>query len=511
MNPNARAKSLYGARGAVVSGHHLATLAASDILRQGGSLIDAVIASSAVLTVALPHTSSMGGCAMLLYFDAATGRTHALNGSGKAPLAADRAMFERMPQRGSRSWLTPALVRFWARAYGRFGALPWPGLFEPAIALARQGLACPEELARNLARADDSLLSQPGFREAFLPRGDRLSAGDMLVQPRVADVLSEIADKGEDGFYKGWVADSLLAFSASTEGLLSAEDLEGASADWVSPLAMAAGDVGVQVMPPNSSGWIMLEQLRRNWGGGLEVRATQDKASAMADAILAAIDVIAHKDRDPQEVMEAYAAGHAGECALPVKHRFSAEPGDTTGFVAMDAQGNAVSMLQSIFQPFGSGCVDPGTGIIFNNRMYDFSLSEDSPNRLRPGQRPVHTLNPYLVMRREKLVMAGVSPGGVSQTTTGFQVIDHAMRSGMSLGAVVSEPRWSLGRDGTVLLEEGIDGRVAQRLRERGLTVVENSAHEFYFGSVKAVRALEGGRMLEAAADPRRQAHAIVW
>src|SRR5690606_11039455 len=126
---------------------------------------------------------------------------------------------------------------------------------------------------------------------------------------------------------------------------------------------------------------------------------------------------------------------------------------------------------QSIFQPFGSGCVDPGTGIIFNNRMYDFSLSEDSPNQLRPGRRPVHTLNPYLVMRREQLVMAGVSPGGVSQRTTGFQVIDHVLRSGMSLGAVVSEPRWSLGRDGTVLLEEDIDGRVAQRLRERGLTV----------------------------------------
>lgn len=507
MASNSQVKSLYGRHAALVSGHHLASRAADEALKAGGSLIDAMIAASAMLGVALPHTSSLGGCAMMLYFDAASGKVHALNGSGRAPLAAEPALFpDGLPQRGSRSWLTPTLVRFWARAHERFGRLPWHSLFEPAIAGAREGLGCSEELGRNLRLAGDQVLHQPGFRQAFGASGGLLGSGELFVQPCMARVLEEVARQGEPGFYQGWVAASMLEFSRSTGGLLTAEDLAQTQADWVDALAHDANGACVHVMPPNSSGWLMLEQLANR-------TTLPDPVSRISQDILMAIDIIARKNDAPARAGAAASSVSHGDggSAYPVRRPHSCEPGDTTGFVGVDAGGNAVSMLQSVFQPFGSGCVDPGTGVLFNNRMYDFSLDPGSANCLEPRKRPVHTLNPYLVLKRGAAYVAGASPGGVSQTTTGFQILRELLDGPSSLAAAVRRPRWSLGRDGTVLLEEGIAQGVAQQLRAQGLNVIENSNHEFYFGSVKVVRVHDEACMREAAADARREAYAIAW
>jgi gamma-glutamyltranspeptidase/glutathione hydrolase len=167
-------------------------------------------------------------------------------------------------------------------------------------------------------------------------------------------------------------------------------------------------------------------------------------------------------------------------------------------------------MLQSVFQPFGSGCVDPGTGVLFNNRMFDFSLERGHANEVGPQMRPAHTLNPYLILREGRAHLAGVSPGGISQTTTGLQIVARALGVEESLGEIVTRDRWSLGRDGTVLLEPGVDAEAARQLRAAGLSVTEGSEHEFYFGSAKVVRRTAQG-LIEAAADPRRQACAAAW
>lgn len=499
---NSRAKSLYGRHHAVVGGHHLATRAAESVLQQGGSLIDAMIAASAVLTVTLPHTSSMGGCAMMLYFDAETASVHALNGSGRAPLAASPECFgDAMPRRGARACVTPTLVRFWARAHERFGRQPWETLFAAAIRHAGEGTGCPEELARNLRLADDELRAQPGFAAAFAPQGRLLQAGQAYTQPQVARLLREVASRGEDGFYRGWAADSLLGYSQANGGLLGPDDLAQADAFWTESRHAPCMGHAVHVMPPNSLGVLMLRQLQ-----GREARAGAQPD--MADEILDAIAAV--KNLKPQ-IGDPSKTGPLAFSAPPFEvHKVSCEPGDTTGFVAMDARGNALAMLQSVFQPFGSGCVDPGTGVLLNNRMFDFSLQPDSPNVVAPGARPAHTLNPYLVLRDGAAHLAGVSPGGISQTTTGAQIVAAALRGDATLGDIVSRPRWSLGRDGTVLLEPGIPQQIVDRLAQQGLKVIENSTHEFYFGSAKVVRRHADG-MLEAAADQRRQANATAW
>ena len=266
-------------------------------------------------------------------------------------------------------------------------------------------------------------------------------------------------------------------------------------------------------MPPNAVAVRTLQRPARGDAAG-RPRGDADAAPAI-EAAIAAIAAGRNRVGDigrtpvtladfgiaPPVFADAHRTGFAGS---------RAGVGDTTGFVAMDADGNALAMLQSVFQPLGSGAVDPGTGILLNNRMFDFSAVPGEVNAVAPGVRPSHTLNPWLVRDGRGVLAAGVSPGGVSQTTTGFQIASGAMDPRTTLGELVARPRWSLARDGTVLLEPGMPAGVAEALRARGHAVEENSRHEFYFGSAKAVRR-NGNGLVEAAADHRRQATAMAW
>ena len=510
----ARPRSHYGRQAGLASGHHLAALAAHDCLAEGGSLADAMVAASAVLAVVLPHASSLGGCAMMVCFDARSRQVLALNGSGRAPLAAQPESFASgLPQRGVRAAVVPTLVRLWARAHERLGRLPWQRLLAPAIRLAADGTGVPEELARNLASADAKVRGQPGFDELLRPRGQDLAAGDLLRQPALAGILQAIADEGEAGFYDGPAARSLVLFSRAHDGLFAPEDFALAQADWVTPWSGACGDCTVDVMPPNSVGVLMLQQLAR-WDHAGRPQGEADVAPAI-EAAIAAIAAGRNRVGDIQRTPSTPADFGIAPPSFADAHRTRfpdsrAGVGDTTGFVAMDADGNALAMLQSVFQPLGSGAVDPGTGILLNNRMFDFSAEPGNVNAVAPGVRPSHTLNPWLVRDARGVFAAGVSPGGVSQTTTGFQIASGAMDPQTTLGELAARPRWSLARDGTVLLEPGMPAGVVAALRSRGHPVEENSRHEFYFGSAKVVRR-NGGGFIEAAADHRRQAVALAW
>jgi len=515
-----RPKSQYGRIAAISSGHHLATLTAQRVVEQGGSLVDTMVAASAMLAVTMPHAGSLGGCGMLLYFDAATHTVHAINGSGRAPASTpvEALAASGMPQHGVAAAVTPTLVRLWAQAHERFGRLSWAALLAPAIAAADAGIGTPEELARNLALADATVLAQPGFQEAFCRKGKLLAAGQPMRQPRLAEVLQTIAKRGADGFYTGWVARSLADFNTEHGGWITQDDLARAQADWCDSWHTSYAGRRVHVMPPNSVGVLMLRQLElrataRDGGAQEGPEADVLRAIAVMERYKARIGDPARRRAMPSEfdlgerhIVQRDADGRAGTGARP-----SAEPADTTGFVAMDIAGNAIALLQSVYQPLGSGCVDTGTGVLLNNRMAAFASQPGTINSVQPMARPAHTLNPYLVLTSAgRAELAAVSPGGVGQTTTGLQLASGALETDATLGELVGRPRWSLASDGSVLLEPGMADGVAEALRTRGLTVVEDSTHAFYFGSVKAVRA-HGHGGFEAAADQRRQAHAAAW
>lgn len=497
--------SRYGQRFGVATGHHLATRAAATQLERGGSLVDAMISASAVLTVVLPHATSLGGCGMMLIHDAASGRTQALNGSGIAPAQATPARYDgAIDARGPRSWITPGLVRLWAQAYRRHGRLPWSALLQPAIDLAADGVPFSSELARNLHLASPQVRQQPGFDAAFrIGRADR-EAGVPWRQAALGATLDRIAGQGEAGFYQGPVAEALCRFASETGGLLLADDLQRITADWREPIHQGYGRFSASVMPPNSVGPLMLAQLQRLRDGFDQGRDPRLLAQILqARAILPALhDRIA--DPDASWPWQGFGAG--GE--LPPQR--PDDPGDTAGIVLVDREGNGLAMLQSVFQPFGSGCVDPATGVLMNNRLSEFSLDPARHNCLAPGKRPVHTLNPYLVCHRGRPVLFAVSPGGVSQTTTGVQCISNAMIDGMRLPEAIDAPRWSIARDGQIMCEPGFSPIVVERLRAAGIDVVTDTLHPFYFGSIKAVRLHPQGA-LEAAADLRREADAVAW
>lgn len=503
--PRPRARC-FGTRRAAATGHHLASRAALATLARGGSLVDAMIAASAMLTVALPHATSLGGCAMMLAYDAASKQTVALNGTGTAPASADPSRFAAgaIDARGPRSWVVPGLVALWGNAHARFGRLAWPTLFAEAIAAARDGIGFSSELARNLSLAGAEVRRQPGFAQAFLSDGRDRVAGELYRQPALAGTLRRIAADGARAFYRGPAARALADFSQTHGGLLSYDDFVGFDAYWSEPVRQVFGAHEVNVMPPNSVGVLMLAQL-----ASLDARRHDSPDDATLAQILVARERLGQlHDRvaDPAARWP-LDANSADGTAMPAR-RIS-EPGDTAGIVLADAEGNALAMLQSVFQPFGSGCVDASTGILMNNRLHEFSLDPARHNVLAPGKRPVHTLNPYMVLRDGRPTWCAVSPGGVSQTTTGVQFLANVLDRGMALPDAIDAPRWSLSRGGDILCEPGFSANVIGRLESQGIAVTRDSLHPFYFGSLKAVRLHEGG-VLEASADLRREASAMV-
>lgn len=512
MQQPPRPKSQYGRVTALASGHHLATLTAQRVIEHGGSLVDAMVAASAMLTVTLPHAGSLGGCGLMLVFDAASHQVQVLNGTGRAPAATPVADLAAagMPRHGVRAAITPTLVRLWARAHERFGRLPWAQLLAPGIAAASTGIGTSEELARNLLQADPAVVAQPGFTDAFHRHGQALAAGQPMRQPQLAEVLQAIARQGEAGFYSGWVARSLAAFCAEHGGWMGQDDLNHAQADWAESWSTHYAGRQVHVAPPNSAGVLMLRQLNlRAAAGASQNDPAHDvlRAVAVLQRYRARLGDPARRRLMPADFELGERRIGDGPSNALATHL---TPADATGFVAMDVDGNAVALLQSVFEPLGSGAVDPGTGVLLNNRMAEFRAEPGQPNSVHPLARPAHTLSPWMVVHGNRAELAAISPGGIGQTTGGLQLASGALETEATLGELAGRPRWSLNHAGEVLLEAGMDAEVAPTLLAHGLVVRENAGQELYFGSVKAVRAHAHGG-LEAVADLRRQAHAVAW
>lgn len=509
-----RSKSTYGADIAISAEHPSATLAALDCYRRGGSMVDAMIAASAVLATVLPHACSLGGEGMVLIRDAQSSKIYGLNGAGRAPAGVDGAFEAQLPQRGPSVCITPTLVRLWYSAHRKFGRTPMKELLGPARRIAEQGSFVPEEMVHNLTRVTDDIRSQPGFDTLFSCDGRLMTSGDLMKQEALARVFDALSDDGEDAFYRGPIMRSMVDWLQGHGGLLSSEDLAASAATWVDPMSVRQHGRRVLAMPPNSGGVLMLKHLS-DWS-----RHTLDpQVPELAARIDQCVKIIAaHRRNIGSDISDSdlgfLNSTHNGASLSPRvadgdANRTHVDIGDTAAFCAVDAAGNMVALLQSVFQPFGSGVVDPGTGILFNNRIYDFGQDAASRSRLKAGARPVHTLNPWMVVDDDGTMLAGASPGGISQVVTGAQLILASRDNKKTLGEIVCAPRWSTSRTGEILLESGIDLSIAEYLRSAGYAVVEDSSHPFYFGSAQMVRLRSS--CLEAAADDHRDAVALAY
>ena len=547
-----------GRRGAVVSPHYLASQAGLGILRAGGNAVDAAIATNASLAVVAPHGCGLGGDAFWLIWDGA--ELTGLNGSGRSGAAADleaarAANGERLPIRGPWTVTVPGAVRSWGDAHARFGRLPWPDLLAPAIELA-EGVPAGWSWVAAVERGLATFGARSDWARAYRPHGRAWREGEIVVIPRLATTLRRIADEGASAVYEGELAARAAAFLASRGVPIEARDLARHASTWTTPIRTTYRGVEATSHPPNSCGTIALQLLN--------VLATVDApapgafdAHGVADAawvhlgLEAARATLAERERwlsDPQtmppgalEAMlsPARAAELAGgidpQRATPAAPLDGPGGGGTVYLATADEWGGVVSLIESNYLGFGSGLVDPETGIGYQNRGASFSLDPTHVNVLTPHKRPMHTLSPGMLFRDGRPWVVHGSMGGEVQPQIFAQVVSALVDGGMDVATAVAAPRWAAdvpdhhAPPNLTVLETRYHAEVVAGLRARGHDVVQRSAFDAGLGHAHAIELLYGESSpaptdegppggerdaptaFAAAADPRSEGSAAVW
>ena len=522
-----------GNTGAVTAGHPLAAEAGLRVLEAGGLAMDAAITAAAMLAVARPHMNGVGGDTFLLYYDAATNLTYALNGSGRAgsaktleELKADG--LERMPGSGPLSVSVPGAVGAWAEGLRRFGTISFAAALEPAIALATAGLPVSERLAEDIAGAEAKLRREPEAARIFLPGGAPPQPGDILPQPDLAETLRTLQDRGPDALYTGALGRTIVQFLQARGGLITHNDMADYLPEWTQPISTRYQGLQVMAFPPNTQGVTLLEELAILQHVDPDLAAlghnSADYLHTVSEAIrLAFID----RDRevaDPQAMrvsvdelldetrIRTLAATIDPSGPAPRLETEAAEDHPNTVYViAVDQYGNVVSLIQSLFATFGSGLVVPDTGIVLQNRGSLFTFEEDHPNVFAPRRRPFHTLCPVIVLSNERPWLALGSPGGDGQTHTIVQVLNNIRLFGMSPQEAIDAPRLRRLGDGSLAIEDRVPQDVRDALEARGYTVHARSGWTAEFGGAQAVLVDQIAGRRRAGADRRREGWALAY
>jgi gamma-glutamyltranspeptidase/glutathione hydrolase len=539
-----------GSRGAVVAPHHLATAAGLAVLRDGGSAVDAAIAANAVLAVVMPNGCGLGGDAFWLVWDAREARLVALNGSGAAGRAVDPDAlvargWQRLPRRGPWTVTVPGAVASWGEAHRRWGRRPWASLLAPAIELAEEGYPAWDEFIAAVERTAALLTEEgeawtTGFGQVFRPHGRPWRLGERVRLPALAATLKVIATGGAAAFYRGELADRQARFLAAAGSPLTREDLEGHRSRWEEPVTTTYRGVTVATHPPNASGIVALELLNiletvdpphRAAFGHAGVEDPQWVHLAVEAARLAWEDrnrYLADPAFHPVPVDQLVDKGYAARLAETIDRRWTRSPapigdrdGETVFLAVVDGEGNGVSLIQSNYAGFGSGLVDPATGIHYQNRGTSFRLDPDHPNRLAPGKRPLHTLIPAVLLRDGQPWVFLGSMGGEAQPQILAQLVSNLVDGGLDVAWTVAVPRWfaapadPFGPLDAVLLEPRLDPAVVEGLRRRGHRVELVEPFDPTLGQAHAIELVDGGPgaggTLAAATDPRSAGLPAVW
>ena len=525
--------------GMVVAPHHLAAQAGRDVLRDGGSAVEAMVAAAAAIAVVYPHMNAIGGDGFWLIHDPAQpGQPPlAIDACGPAAAAADTGWYARqghsqaIPSRGPLAALTVAgTVGGWAKALASTAhwqaPLPLARLLADAIRHAEQGCTVSaSQHALNHQKLAE-LQHQPGFADTYMPGGTVPAVGSLLRQPALAATLHTLAQDGLDSFYFGPLAQRIAQGLADLGSPLVAADLAAYRAELVAPLRVQLREAEVFNLPPPTQGLAAL--LILGLFDRLQVAEAEGFAhlhglvEATKQAFLVRDAVVTDPGRlpaDPQGFLEAaeldVRARHIHpQHALPWPQ--PAVPGDTIWMGAIDAQGRAVSFIQSVYWEWGSGVVLPGTGICWQNRGISFALDPAALNHLQPGRKPFHTLNPSLARFADGRVMPYGTMGGEGQPQTQAAVYTRYARFGQRLQQAVSAPRWLLGRtwgdaSTSLKLESRFDPALVDQLRNAGHVVEQlGEAYSDTMGHAGALVRHADGR-IEGAADPRSDGAAAGW
>jgi len=445
-----------GTHGMVAAEHPLQALAGLRVLEKGGNAIDAAVAVFYMTAVVEQHQSGLGGDAFLLAYVAGQKRVVFINGTGPAPKLATLQRYRqegRIPADGILSNTVPGAVGGFDLALKKYGTRKYPELLTDAIAAAREGHPLTHWAAGNHNASITKLSPYPSSVKALLKNGGRFEVGDLLVQPDLARSLEMISREGADTFYRGKLARLTADFYEKHGGLLRYEDLASYQPEEGAPIRTSYKGHDVYQSAPNSQGIVLLQAL--NLIEPVDLKSMGHNSVAYVHTLVEALK-LAFADRDhwvadprfsnvpTEQLLSKRYAAERRKLIDPQRARPGVAPygmpGETSSFSIADRFGNLVSVTHSVNGTFGSGIVVEGGGYVLNNRLQYFSLNDKDANVLAPGKRPRHTINPALVMKDGKPLMAFNTPGGDNQPQAMLQAFLNVVEFGMSPQLALEQP-----------------------------------------------------------------------
>jgi len=538
--PWATRSEVIAQNGMVCTSHPLAGQVALDILKKGGTAIDASIAANACLGLMEPTGCGIGGDLFAIVWDAKTQKLHGLNASGRSPKALTRAYFlekglTSIPAYGPLPVTVPGCVDGWFELHRRFGKLPMREVLQPAIGYAEQGFPVTELIAYYLQASARRFADYPNFRETYTLGGKAPEKGDVFRNPALANTYRLLAEKGRDEYYKGSIARAIAGFLREQGGFLALDDLAAHRSEWIDPVSVNYRGYDVWELPPNGQGIAALQML--NILEGYEFKP-EDYGTARHIHLFSEAKKLVFEDRakyyaDPEfaktplrELLSKEYAASRRALISPDRSATRVAAGDpfannTIYLTVADREGNMISLIQSNYRGMGSGMVPPGLGFMLHDRGELFSLDSAHANVFAPGKRPFHTIIPAFVTKDGQPFLSFGVMGGDFQPLGHVQIVMNLVDFGMNLQEAGDAPRLdhqagnsdptgaatgSSSGGGQILLESGFSYETIRQLLQMGHRVGYTLGS---YGGYQAIRWDPARRVYFGASESRKDGGAV--
>jgi gamma-glutamyltranspeptidase / glutathione hydrolase len=502
--------------GMVATSHPLATQAALEILKKGGSAVDAAITANAMLGLMEPTGCGIGGDLFAIIWDVKTGKLHGLNASGRSPKSLTREYFiengyKFIPSSGALSVSVPGAVDGWFELHRKFGTLDMQTILQPAIDYGNKGFPVTELIAYYLDRSVARLGHFPNFRETYMPGGKMPAKGEIFRNPMLANTYAILARDGRDAFYRGEIARTIASHVQETGGYLSLEDLASHTSTWIEPVSTNYRGYDIWQLPPNGQGIAALQMLNI-----LELYdiASMGLYSAEYIHLFTEAKKLAYEDRakyyadmdfGPVPVQKLISKEYAHERNKLINRERAArtyDPGipegpNTIYLTVADKDGNMVSLIQSNYRGMGSGVTPPGLGFVLQNRGEGFTLEEGRFNTFEPGKRPFHTIIPAFITKDGIPFMSFGVMGGDMQPQGHVQIVVNMIDFGMNIQEAGDAPR---------IYHTGSSEPTGQKMTDGGIMMLESG---FPYENIRSL--IEKGHKVQWTVGPYGGYQAIMW
>ena len=508
-----------GQNGMVATSHPLATQIGLDILKQGGTAVDAAIAANIALGLMEPTGNGIGGDLFAIIWDAQSKKLHGLNASGPAPMNLSIDYFEqqglkKIPAYGPLPVTVPGAVDGWVKLHEKFGKLKFKSLFEPTIEYAEKGFPITETIAYYLDKSQKRFENYPNFSEVWVKNGRMPQKGEIFKNPQLANTLRIIAEKGRAGFYEGKIAQTMANFVQAQGGFLTYDDLAGFHSEWTQPVSSNYRGYDVWELPPNGQGIAALQILNILENYDLKKMGlfsseyihlfTEAKKIVFADRAKYYADPNFSNIPVNELISKSYAKERAKLINLDKASKANdagiLKSGDTIYLTVADKFGNMVSLIQSNYRGMGSGMMPTGLGFMLQDRGELFSLDKNHKNALEGGKRPFHTIIPAFVTKDGKPFISFGVMGGATQPQAHAQIIINMIDFGLNLQEAgdaprivhsgSSQPTGEVMTDGGSLsIESGFGKQIEQELSNKGHIIKYQKG---VFGGYQAIMFKDG-------------------